>query len=61
VQLAFSRLASTAAAGVSERQVEEMTRELLHGMLKAWLDQNLPGLVERLVREEIARVARSGR
>ena len=61
VQLAFGRLASTAAAGVSERQVEEMTRELLHGMLKAWLDQNLPGLVERLVREEIARVARSGR
>jgi cell pole-organizing protein PopZ len=61
VQLAFGRLASTAAASVSERQVEEMTRELLHGMLKSWLDQNLPGLVERLVREEIARVARGGR
>ncbi len=61
VQLAFSRLATTAAAGVSERQVEDMTRDLLRGMLKTWLDQNLPALVERLVREEIARVARSGR
>jgi cell pole-organizing protein PopZ len=30
-------------------------------MLKQWLDQNLPGLVERLVAEEIERVARRGR
>ncbi|MFM8747130.1 MAG: DUF2497 domain-containing protein [Aestuariivirga sp.] len=61
VHLAFGRLANTAAAGIGERQVEEMTRELLRGMLKAWLDQNLPPLVERLVREEIERVARGGR
>jgi cell pole-organizing protein PopZ len=27
-------------------------------MLKTWLDDNLPGLVERLVRAEIERVAR---
>jgi uncharacterized protein len=27
-------------------------------MLKTWLDDNLPGLVERLVRGEIERVAR---
>jgi cell pole-organizing protein PopZ len=27
-------------------------------MLKGWLDENLPGLVERLVRAEIERVAR---
>jgi hypothetical protein len=38
-----------------------MTRDLLRGMLKHWLDANLPGLVERLVREEIERVARRGR
>ncbi len=61
VQMAFGRLASSAAATISERQVEEMTRELLRGMLKTWLDQNLPSLVERLVREEIERVARGGR
>jgi len=27
-------------------------------MLKTWLDDNLPGMVERLVRAEIERVAR---
>jgi uncharacterized protein len=27
-------------------------------MLKGWLDDNLPGLVERLVRAEIERVSR---
>jgi cell pole-organizing protein PopZ len=27
-------------------------------MLKSWLDENLPGLVERLVRAEIERVSR---
>jgi cell pole-organizing protein PopZ len=34
---------------------------MLRPMLKTWLDANLPGLVERLVRAEIQRVARSGR
>jgi cell pole-organizing protein PopZ len=33
-------------------------KEMLRPMLKAWLDDNLPPLVERLVREEIERVAR---
>jgi hypothetical protein len=31
---------------------------MLRPMLKSWLDDNLPGLVERLVRTEIERVAR---
>jgi len=39
----------------------EVTRELLRPMLKAWLDDNLPVMVERLVRAEIERVARGGR
>ncbi len=39
----------------------EMVREVLKPMLKAWLDDNLPILVERLVRAEIERVARGGR
>jgi len=30
-------------------------------MLKQWLDEHLPSMVERLVREEIERVARRGR
>ncbi len=38
--------------------LERMTREMLRPMLKAWLDDNLPIVVERLVRAEIERVAR---
>ncbi len=41
--------------------LHEYARELLRPMLKAWLDDNLPVLVERLVRAEIERVARGGR
>jgi cell pole-organizing protein PopZ len=39
----------------------ELAREMLRPMLKAWLDDNLPVMVERLVRAEIERVARGGR
>jgi cell pole-organizing protein PopZ len=38
--------------------IENVSRELLRPMLKQWLDDNLPTLVERLVRAEIERVAR---
>ncbi len=38
------------------RTVEEIARELLRPMLRSWLDENLPVLVERLVKEEIERV-----
>jgi uncharacterized protein len=38
--------------------MSEMVREMLKPMLKAWLDDNLPIMVERLVRAEIERVAR---
>jgi len=36
----------------------ELVRDMLRPMLKVWLDDNLPPLVERLVRNEIERVAR---
>jgi cell pole-organizing protein PopZ len=39
--------------------LEDIVREMLRPMLKTWLDDNLPGLVERLVRAEIERVSRS--
>jgi uncharacterized protein len=45
----------------TERSIDDLARELLHPMLKQWLDQNLPRLVEKLVREEIERVARRSR
>ena len=41
--------------------VEEALREMLRPLLKQWLDDNLPVMVERLVRAEIERVARGGR
>ncbi len=41
--------------------MEDMVREMLRPMLKNWLDDNLPVMVERLVRAEIERVARGGR
>jgi cell pole-organizing protein PopZ len=42
--------------GAGERTLEEIVREMLRPMLQTWLDENLPVIVERLVREEIARV-----
>ena len=62
VQSAFGKLAeSVLARAIGEQSIEDMTRDLLKVMLKQWLDDNLPAIVERLVREEIERVARTGR
>ena len=43
------------------RTLEDLVKEMLKPMLKTWLDDNLPPLVERLVRQEIERVARGNR
>lgn len=43
------------------RTVEDLIKEILRPMLKTWLDDHLPDIVERLVRAEIERVARTGR
>ncbi|MEE4153250.1 MAG: DUF2497 domain-containing protein [Erythrobacter sp.] len=40
-----------------ETSLEGLTRELLRPMLAKWLDENLPGMVEKLVQAEIARIA----
>jgi hypothetical protein len=62
VNSAFNRLTETMLSRASgDRSLEDLTRDMLRGMLKQWLDDNLPSLVERLVREEIERVARHGR
>jgi uncharacterized protein len=57
---AFNLLAHTVLTN-NARTLEDLVREMLRPMLKNWLDDNLPTLVERLVRAEIERVARSGR
>jgi hypothetical protein len=60
VSAAFEALSASLALRGDEL-AENMTREILRPMLKTWLDENLPSLVERLVRAEIQRVARGGR
>ena len=42
--------------GNGARTLEQLTREVMRPMLKEWLDENLPDLVERLVQEEIERM-----
>ncbi len=44
-----------------KRSLDELAEEMLRPMLREWLDDNLPQMVERLVREEIERVARGPR
>jgi hypothetical protein len=67
--LLLSTEASTSVSGAFERlsaslkpsqpqTVEDLMKEMLRPMLKAWLDDNLPSVVERLVRNEIERVTR---
>jgi cell pole-organizing protein PopZ len=57
---AFSALAHTILAQ-NARTLEDLVTEMLKPMLKEWLDDNLPTLVERLVQEEIQRVSRGRR
>lgn len=71
-----SRLISDQTAGVASqsfqslanavftqnaRTMDDVVAEMLRPMLRSWLDENLPALVERLVKAEIERVARGGR
>lgn len=60
VDSAFHSLANT-VLGNNARTLEDLVKEMLRPMLKSWLDDNLPGLVERIVRAEIERVSRGGR
>jgi cell pole-organizing protein PopZ len=40
-----------------ETSLEGLVREMLRPMLAEWLDRNLPGMVEKMVKAEIARIA----
>jgi cell pole-organizing protein PopZ len=61
---AFARLAKAAtpedkrAIAVSGISVEQLVVDLLTPMLRDWLDQNLPGIVERMVEQEVKKLAR---
>jgi cell pole-organizing protein PopZ len=56
---AFTTLTKTMAQ--NSRTLDDLVTEMLRPMLKEWLDDNLPVLVERLVKEEIERVSRGRR
>ena len=60
VAMSFDDLAK-AMASASGRGIDQTVEDVLRPMLRAWLDDNLPSLVERLVREEIERVSRGRR
>lgn len=60
VARSFEELAA-AVDGQQRRSLDEIAQDMLRPMLQDWLDDNLPTLVERLVREEIERIARGPR
>jgi uncharacterized protein len=39
----------------SEKTIEDMVNEMLRPMLKDWIDQNLPAMVQAIVEREISR------
>jgi uncharacterized protein len=57
VNSAFGTLAHTVLVQ-NATTLEDLVKEMLRPLLKTWLDDNLPNLVERLVRAEIERVSR---
>ncbi|MDA5193286.1 PopZ family protein [Govanella unica] len=60
VRASFGQLSDLLVAGYAgaDKTLEGMVREMLKPLLKSWLDQNLPDIVERTVAREIARLAR---
>ncbi len=44
--------------GNGGRTIEDLVKEVMRPMIKQWLDDNLPHMVERMVRKEIDRIAR---
>ena len=54
---AFSRIGEL-GLGTPGMTLENVVRELLRPMLKDWLDENLPSVVEAMVEREIERLSR---
>ncbi len=55
---AFGRLSKTIQMPAEGRTLEDVVRELLRPMLKQWLDDNLPQIVQATVDQEVERIAR---
>lgn len=57
---AFQALSSV-VLNRSPRTLDDLVQDMLRPLLKGWLDENLPPLVEKLVKAEIERISRNGR
>ena len=55
----FASLSQSLMMPKEGRSLEDIVREMMKPMLKEWLDQNLPAIVQRTVQEEVERIARS--
>ena len=60
VKAAFKTLAAARLADNAD-ELLDIARDMIRPLLRAWIDNNLPSMVERLVRAEIERVSRGGR
>jgi cell pole-organizing protein PopZ len=61
VAASFGKLAAAAAPPTNApvgNALEELVREMLRPLMKAWLDENLPAIVQARVDEEVERIAR---
>ncbi len=64
---AFSKLSETVlmerkrAIDGASVTLEDIVKDLLQPLLREWIDRNVPGLVDRLVREELEKIARQAR
>jgi cell pole-organizing protein PopZ len=56
---AFGQLSAAVALPAAGRTLEDLTAELLRPLLKTWLDEHLPRIVEAKVAEEVERIART--
>ncbi|MET0336482.1 MAG: DUF2497 domain-containing protein [Caulobacter sp.] len=55
---AFTSLSAAITMPKEGRTLEDVVREMLRPMLKSWLDDNLPRIVEAQVAQEVERIAR---
>jgi uncharacterized protein len=55
----FGNLTASIPLPAVGRTLEDLTRELLRPLLKAWLEENLPRIVESKVAEEVERISRT--
>jgi hypothetical protein len=56
--ISFGHLARSVAMPKGGRNLEDVVAELLRPLLKAWLDEHLPAIVQAKVEEEVERIAR---